>query len=249
MRYAIISDIHSNLIALQAVIEHIERRGIKDIICLGDVIGYGPQPIECIEMIRNITNICLKGNHDEALIEGVCLFHPIAKQAIEWTGKVLRESKIAKESNMLDFISNLPMTYILDNYMFVHASPLDPTMDYILARNLDSEEEKFEEIFQNFNDVLFVGHTHLPCVITESCEAYSLEELDYKYKFNDQKTIVNVGSVGQPRDRDPRACYVEVIDDMFFFHRIEYDNEKVCKIIEDNENLNDALGQRLLQGR
>ncbi len=249
MRYAIISDIHSNLVALNQVLDHIKKRGIKEIICLGDVVGYGPKPIECIELIMQNCYVCLKGNHDEAMVEGVCFFNPVAKNAIEWTREYLLGVEHPQKEEMWSFISDLPMTYILDKeYMFVHGSPLDPTMDYILTRDLVIEEKKFEDIFDSFENILFTGHTHLPCVITDSMEAFSIKELGYKYKFSGQKAIINVGSVGQPRDKDPSSCYVEVVDDFVFFHRVPYDCEKVYQEILENPKLDPSLGRRLLTG-
>ena len=247
MRFAIISDIHSNKEALNCVLQHISKRGIKEIICLGDVVGYGPNPIECVQSIMEVANICLKGNHDEAIIEGVYLFNRIAKGALEWT-KTILEGSSAKEE-IWEYLSDLPLMYTLDHYNFVHGSPLDPTSDYILARNIPVEQKKFEEIFSSFGNVLFCGHSHIPCVITESLNVFTLDQLGFKYKIGEEKAIVNVGSVGQSRDGDPRSCYVEVIDDFFFFHRVPYNYEAVCQQILDNENLHNALGERLLKGK
>lgn len=248
MRYAIISDIHGNLEALTSVLAHIRKRQIKDIICLGDIVGYGPYPVECTKLVMENCNVSLKGNHDEALIEGVCFFHSIAKSALEWTRKCFLESNLPNQTEMWQFMTDLPLLYTLDHYMFVHGSPIDPTSDYIFMQDVVFEEKKFKEIFNSFDDVLFTGHTHMPCVITEKLETLSLEKLGYKYQQQGQKAIINVGSVGQPRDKDPRACYVEVIDNFFFFHRVPYDCNKVCQDILANHNLDEFLGKRLLTG-
>jgi diadenosine tetraphosphatase ApaH/serine/threonine PP2A family protein phosphatase len=216
---------------------------------LGDVVGYGPNPLECTQMVMEHCDVCLKGNHDEALVEGVYLFNPVAKNALEWSREVFLNTSHPSKSEMWEFLQNLPLIYCLDNYMFVHGSPLDPTSDYILSRNIAIEERKFQEIFQTFDSILFSGHTHMPCVITDSLEVFSLEQLGYKYHRDKQKAIINVGAVGQPRDEDPRACYLEAIDDMFFFHRVVYDKEAVCKKIIENPHLDKILGQRLLVGK
>lgn len=249
MRYAIISDIHSNIDALNAVLAHIRKRGIKEIICLGDIIGYGPNPIECMQLVMDNCSVCLKGNHDEGLVEGIYLFNTIAKGALEWTKKVFVNLEQPTKDQMWSFLQELPLIYSVDRNVFVHGSPLDPTSDYILARNVCVDEKKFADIFATFDKILFSGHTHMPCVITESLEVLSLKELGYKYHLGDEKVIINVGSVGQPRDEDTRACYLEVIDDMFFFHRIIYDVDLVYKKIMDNKNLNNALGKRLREGK
>ncbi len=248
MRYAIISDIHGNLEALTSVLAHIRKRQIKDIICLGDVVGYGPRPVECAELVMENCSVSLKGNHDEALIEGVCFFNAVAREAIEWTRKCFSDANLPNQQELLEFMTNLPLTYNLDNYSFVHGSPLDPTTDYIFLQDLVFEEKKFNDIFASFDNLLFTGHTHVPCVITESFEAFSLEKLGYKYQKESKKAIINVGSVGQPRDKDPRACYVEVIEDIVFFHRVPYDFNKTCQEILDNPNLDKFLGKRLLTG-
>lgn len=248
MRYAVISDIHSNLEALTCVLDHIKKRGIKEIICLGDVIGYGPTPLECVELIMDNCVTCLKGNHDEALIEGVCFFNPIAREAIEWTREFIQNSEHPRKEEMWSFLENLPMIFTMEDYKFVHGSTLDPTSDYILAREIHIEERKFVEIFTTFEKVLFTGHTHMPCVITESLDVLTLDVLGYKYQVGNEKVIVNVGSVGQPRDKDTRACYLEVIDDFFFFHRVPYDHDKVCQLVLDNPHLDDRLGKRLQKG-
>lgn len=249
MRYAIISDIHSNEEALTTVLAHIRKRGIQKVICLGDIVGYGPNPLECTQMIMDNCDLCLKGNHDEALVEGIYLFNPIAKSALEWSRELFLQSNHPAKHEMWDFFHELPLMYTLDNYVFVHGSPLDPTSDYVLARNVTIEEKKMQEIFQTFERVLFNGHTHMPCVITDAGEVFSLQQLGYKYQIQKQKVIINVGSVGQPRDEDPRACYVEVIDDIFFFHRVTYDCQAVCKKIMANKQLDKVLGQRLLTGK
>lgn len=249
MRYAIISDIHANQEALLTVLQHIRKRGIKEIICLGDVVGYGPNPIECLELVMDICSICLKGNHDEGMVEGIYLFNPVARRALEWSRDMFSQTDHPAKDKMWEYLANLPLIYTLDDYTFVHGSPLDPTCDYILPRNIAVDKAKFHEIFQTFDTILFSGHTHMPCVITESLEVFYLEQLGYKYQWQKQKVILNVGSVGQPRDEDPRACYLEVIDDMFFFHRIPYNFEAVCQQIFANEFLDNVLGERLRRGK
>lgn len=249
VRYAIISDIHGNLEALQSVLVHIKKRGIKEIICLGDIVGYGPNPIECTNIIMDTAQITLKGNHDEAVIEGPCLFNPIAKRAIEWTICTIQGTQNPRKQEIIDYLTNLPLSYDIDNhYMFVHGSPLNPTLDYLLARDVEYEDELYDDIFNSFSNILFVGHTHMPCIITEAREIYFLHEIEYKYAYENEKIIVNVGSVGQPRDKDPRACYVEVIDDMLFFHRVTYNVDKVFQQIQDIPELDDNLGKRLILG-
>ncbi|HNZ67535.1 MAG TPA: metallophosphoesterase family protein [Planctomycetota bacterium] len=107
MRYAIIFDIHGNLEALQSVLVHIKKRGIKEIICLGDIVGYGPNPIECTNIIMDTAQITLKGNHDEAVIEGPCLFNPIAKRAIEWTICTIQGTQNPRKQEIIELCKNI----------------------------------------------------------------------------------------------------------------------------------------------
>jgi predicted phosphodiesterase len=249
VRYAIISDLHGNQEALTTVLQHIHKRGIKEIICLGDVVGYGPNPVECVELVMASCEVCLKGNHDEGLIEGVYLFNPVAKRALEWSRQVLTQTIHPAKDSMWQYLANLPLIYTLDRHTFVHGSTLDPTCDYVLARNVGVDRAKFKEIFDSFDSILFTGHTHMPCVITESLQVYTLPQLNYKYQLQNEKAIINVGSVGQPRDEDPRSCYVEVVDDVCFFHRVSYNYENVYQQILNNPNLDIVLGERLRRGK
>ena len=136
--------------------------------------------------------------------------------------------------------------------MFIHGSPRDPTNEYILATEIGfGPTEKFEEIFAGFERMLFVGHTHMPCVITDKYETKTSTELENKYVYPDmadQKVIVNVGSVGQPRDRDPRACYVVVDGDTISWRRVEYDVEKTVARMDSIAQLDAALSARLKEG-
>lgn len=248
MRYAVISDIHSNLEAFQAVLEHIKKRNIKEIICLGDVIGYGPQPVECLELALKHCNVILQGNHDVAVIDKPVLFNSIAKEAILWTRHELETTTNPKKQEFWDALKNFPTTYSLNSISFVHGSPRDPSMEYIIPSEIPFMYEKYEEIFLSFEKILFVGHTHIPCVITQSGVVSYLQDIEYKYFYNNEKIIVNVGSVGQPRDHDNRACYVEVIDDFIFFHRVIYDCEVTHQKIVNIPELNNILGERLLLG-
>ncbi len=249
MRYAVISDIHGNLEALEAVLAHIQKRGIQEIVCLGDVIGYGPNPIECLVLVMENVEVCLKGNHDEAFVEGVYFFNTIAKSAIRWSLEEITKSDHPRRESIIEFLRSLPLTYTRDKNLFVHASPLDPTGEYIHPQMAAQDPERVIKIFSSFETNLFVGHTHFPCVITESLQTFDLKQLGYKYQSAKEKSIINVGSVGQPRDKDPRASYLEVIDDIYFFHRVPYEIEKTQEKIRINPSLDNSLAERLLLGK
>ncbi len=252
--FAVVSDLHSNIEALRVVLEDIESLGVTDIICLGDVVGYGPQPLECVDLVMSKARVCLKGNHDEALVHGAYAFNLRAQKAIEWTRDQLKPGFFSGSAvrRRWEFLVNLPLRHEEGPDLFIHGSPRDPTNEYILATEIGfGPTEKFEEIFAGFERMLFVGHTHMPCVITDKYETKTSAELENKYVYPDmadQKVIVNVGSVGQPRDRDPRACYVVVDDNTVTWRRLEYDIEKTVNAMEAIAQLDAALAARLKEG-
>lgn len=252
-RYAIISDIHSNIEAMTAVLEDIKSRGINDIICLGDVVGYGPDPKPCVDLIQQNTRVCLLGNHDEALLKGAQNFNAWAREAIDWTREVLRGNGTEAEDNARRwaFIESMPLKFQTNGLFFVHGSPRQPTIEYILREDIyNGSYEKFDQIFQSFGSCLFVGHSHTPCIITEDLEYLTPKDVDghYVYTRDKKKIIVNVGSVGQPRDNDTRSCYVEVTKNEIVYHRVQYDVKTTVQKIKDNERLSDNLGLRLQKG-
>jgi len=249
--YAVISDIHSNIEAITAVMDDIRGRGIEDIICLGDVVGYGPSPVETLEVIMDNVRVCLLGNHDEALLKGAHNFNHWARDAVDWTRDALKEGDPEQVKKRFSFIENMGLRFQTNGLYFVHGSPRHPTIEYILREDIyNGAYDKFEEIFATFEKMLFVGHSHTPCVISEDLEYFSLTDLDYRFAYTDatKKYIVNVGSVGQPRDNDVRACYAEINQNEIVFHRVEYDHETTCTRIKANERLSDNLGLRLLKG-
>lgn len=217
MRVLIITDIHANQVALKTVLEH---AGDFDAVwCLGDVVGYGPNPNECVEIIRDLPNlICLLGNHDAASTEmmDISTFNPEARKSVEWTQGVLTdESK--------EFLKDRPTTAVIDQVTLAHGSPREPTYEYLLDTATATEN------FDYFNnDFCFVGHTHLPVLFYidegDYMAGLSIPIVDAVTKLV-PRAIINPGSVGQPRDRDPRAAYAIFIpeDNTWAYHRVDYD--------------------------
>jgi len=251
--FAVVSDVHSNIEALTRVFEDLDAQGITDLICLGDVIGYGPNPIECADLMQSRARVTLKGNHDEALVHGAYAFNMRAQKAIDWTRDQLKPGFFSSTAvrKRWEFLSNLPLRHEEYGFVFIHGSPRDPTNEYLLPTEIGfGPNEKFEEIFASFDRALFVGHTHLPCVITSDYETASCVELDYEWDLNknDSKVIINIGSVGQPRDRDNRSSYVVVDDGVIRWRRVEYEFEKTAEKIERVPQLDNALGARLKEG-
>lgn len=247
---AIISDIHGNLEALEAVLAHIDQQGIKEVFCLGDIVGYGPNPIECTDLIRSSCQLTIRGNHDEALIHGAVGFNQLARQAIEWTRKVMKRKFWRPASiERWNFLENLPVKMEWEGFLLVHGSPRDPTSEYILDRDIWNLK-MFAEIFSKFERVCFVGHTHIAGIFYEGPRFVPQREVEGPFQYEGVKMAINVGSVGQPRDRDPRACYLTVEDPqgIFLFHRVPYDFNKTAAKIRRTNFLNPQLGDRLAEG-
>ena len=201
MRYAIIADIHSNLTALQAVLDDINtQEKVDKIWCLGDIVGYGPEPHECIELLRTTDHICVAGNHDRAVVGKLDMtsFNTYAAEAVNWTAGKLSIGDIT-------YLNNLPESIEDGDFLLVHGSPREPIMEYILSmsvarQNFDCFRTKY----------CLVGHTHVP-------QAYSLDEEDnftatkflpnIKLITGETRLIVNPGAAGQPRDGNPEASY------------------------------------------
>ncbi len=247
-KIAVISDIHGNIEAFTAVLEDIERRNVDMIYCLGDVIGYGPNPVECLKKAIDCCEFILMGNHEEAVLTGAFGFNPTAKEAVDWTRNQLKPGWLsnATQKALWDVLKNLPLIHTEDDYLFVHGSPRDPTMEYILRQ--DTEDlfgeipDKIREIFEQVDKICFVGHTHTPGIITTKSKWYGIHDFDEVWDIkSEEKVICNTGSVGQPRDKDNRACYITVTPDEIQYHRIPYDfrktQEKILKIKQlDNRN-------------
>lgn len=247
---AIISDIHGNLEALTAVLAEIDRRQIQDIVCLGDMVGYGPNPIECLDLVLSRVHASLMGNHDFAVFYEPYNFNSGAEQACYWTRRQFElEKDPVRRMQRWRFLGNLPVRVKTPRFMAVHASPRRPVNEYIFPDDIYTNPGKFVSIFERVERLCFVGHTHVPGVFLEGPDFYSPDELDYRFELSDEKAVVNVGSVGQPRDRDPRASFVVLNETSLEFVRIAYDVATTVKKVEAIDELDDFLGARLLDGR
>ena len=244
---AIISDIHGNLEALDTVLNDIQEQGIEEIFCLGDVIGYGPNPRECIDRCREF-KVCLLGNHDNGALFDPDGFSSGAERAIFWTRHQLEDTTQDGCRERWSFLASLPRTYRDGDLMFVHGSPRSPLNEYVFPEDIYNQR-KIERIFGFIHKYCFQGHTHVPGVFTDSCRFYSPTDLSNEYELGDQKVMVNVGSVGQPRDNDPRSCYVILDGSHLTFRRIEYPFDTTRNKILDIPGLDDFLGERLAIGQ
>jgi len=251
---AIISDIHSNFEALQAVLKDIEKYAVTEIYCLGDVVGYGPNPRECIDLVMQC-KVVLLGNHDQGAMFDPEGFNPPAERAIFWTREQLEsapESRQTRERRW-EFLAERPRTFRENGYLYVHGSARNPLNEYVFPEDIYNQR-KMERIFALVDKYCFQGHTHVPGIFTEQSpedlyQFASPEEVEYCHRLDDRKTLCNVGSVGQPRDGDWRACYVLLDDNTINYRRVEYDVEAVIKKIYAVPDLENFLGDRLRDGR
>ncbi len=251
-KIALISDLHSNIEALEAVLQDINSQGIEDIFCLGDLIGYGPNPRDMLKHAFN-WKWSLRGNHEDALLFLSLDFNPAAAQAIDWTRNQLNDANASKDENhrMWNYLGDLPDIIEDDGVTYLHASPRNRTKEYVHPHDVE-DKEMMEEIFSMFKHVCFCGHTHEPGVFTENFKFYPPRAVANKMKLADRrKYYVNIGSVGQPRDRDTRSCYV-VFDpeaQVVEFRRVDYEFRKTMDKIFAITDIPRRFGERLEVGR
>lgn len=242
-RIAIISDIHANIDAFSAVLSHIDKVGVDMIVCLGDIVGYGPCPSECLRIIREREIQTVMGNHDEYVTllmdPRVERLRPEIRQVVEWT-----QEKLSMDD--LKWLSRLPMAMEADDFTVLHASFAPTRWAYCLDERTFQLNFKYQEAM-----LAFCGHSHSPLIAYEMPNGEP--NVDYIRKTvipTDLKTMVNVGSVGQPRDRDPRSCVVfyELESRELRLDRVEYDIE-AAKAKFEKAGLPKRFGERITVGR
>ena len=241
MRYLVVSDVHANLAALEAVIADAERFiSLDGVWCLGDTVGYGPEPAACIERLRSLNAVAIKGNHDAAAVGevGLEVFNPYAAQACRWTMEQLTDESHA-------YLASLETTAYQSPFMLVHGTPTDPLWDYLL-----SYPQADDAWYYTGAAAVLVGHSHLQFVCREG-EGVLRPGLDtLAVEVEEARIVANPGSVGQPRDGDPRAAYA-VYDSgtgLLTLHRVQYDIALTQRLMEEH-GLPDALITRLSVGR
>tara|TARA_Y100000310_G_C20658340_1_gene803239 strand:- start:1332 stop:2156 length:825 start_codon:yes stop_codon:yes gene_type:complete len=219
MKQAIISDVHGNSAALEAVLEDISQQGVDEIIFLGDAVGYGPSWLEVIQMLSEKTTHGVKGNHDWAVINSPFMFSLPAEATAEWTKHEIGQSPNGEQA--LNYLNSLPESREDGDILYVHASPAEQFMKYILP---SSSRKELGENFDEMEHIAFIGHSHVPHFwedeegIATVCEDPEIERL-----HQDRKYIINVGAVGQARKGDPRACYVIHEGDRIEYRKVAYD--------------------------
>lgn len=244
MRYAIISDIHSNLEALRAVLDRIANMKVDATYCLGDLVGYNANPNECIDILRSEGIQCLMGNHDSraAGVEEPDDFNPSAARAVLWTrGQLTPENR--------QFLLDLPREIQMDALALFHGS-LHDTDRYILTVNDVQEQFLVLRELPVPTRIGFFGHTHVQIAFTLSNGAILIEQNEIIRSVDDRSYLINPGSVGQPRDGDPRAAFAVYDPDArgISFHRAEYDI-RACQDKIIRAGLPPRLAERLAIGR
>jgi diadenosine tetraphosphatase ApaH/serine/threonine PP2A family protein phosphatase len=252
--YALISDLHSNLESLTTVFSDIDAHGVKEVYCLGDVIGYGPNPRECLELVRAKCAWTILGNHEEGLMNESfgADFNDRARRALTWTRDTLSSPTFPKESNyalwsQIDEFGEVRRT---DDAMFVHGSPRDPVREYVMPQD-SLNAAMMRDLFMKIDrPVCFAGHTHVPGVFAPDAGFRHESELPQNAFFQlPPKSFVNVGSTGQPRDGDARACYLLVDGNTVQFRRLTYDVATTMRKIKAVPELDDFLAARLKVGK
>lgn len=219
MRYAIIGDIHANLTAFTAVLDDIERRGgVERVWCLGDTVGYGPDPHQCIELLQRTKHVCVAGNHDWAAAGKIdtAEFNPEAAAACHWAAQQLTSAD-------MEYLENLPQVIQTGDFTLVHGSPREPIWEYVTTTGI--ARENFAHFESQF---CLVGHSHVPLVFSydESGACSSSRFLpNVGLVLGENRLIINPGSVGQPRDGDPQASYVMYDSEtrLIRLYRVAYD--------------------------
>jgi len=240
LRYAILSDIHANLDALEAVLASVRAFGVDSCLCLGDVVGYGACPKECLDLVRDSCERTVAGNHDFAVLGRIDIenFNAYAKEATLWTKEALEESD-------LGYLGGLSLVENFDGFTIVHGALYSPELfDYV-----QTTYDASLSLNQLSNSVCFFGHSHIPVTFTQRrFISYSLAaEISVE---PGTKVLVNVGSVGQPRDNNPQASYAvfDTAERRIWIRRVSYDVDMAATRIRD-AGLPEVLGERLKVGR
>jgi diadenosine tetraphosphatase ApaH/serine/threonine PP2A family protein phosphatase len=249
LRVAVLSDIHSNRQALDAVLAAIDEAGVEQIWCLGDMVGYGAEPDACTALVRARCDTCLVGNHDLALLGAldISTFSEAAAAAVEWT----RENV---STDTLEFLGSLDPAASQQGVGLFHASPRDPVWEYVLW-----PDQAAECIRVQARRVSFIGHSHV-ALFFALAEAGPRGEPDdargaqagagTSLEIGRGRWLINPGSVGQPRDGDPRAAWLELDTDAWraSFHRVDYDIDRAADAIVATD-LPEHLARRLYVGQ
>jgi len=240
MKFAIFGDIHANLDALQVCLEDMKKQGVTHHVCMGDIVGYNANPSECLEIIRELNCPVVRGNHDHycGYNDDLSGFHPMAAAAVDWTRQQLSEDQ-------REYLRNLPFSRMVETFTIVH-STLDAPENWGYVFDKFDAEANFN--YQSTN-LCFFGHTHVPIIFEKSEKIRAGYYEKIKIKIG-RKYFINVGSVGQPRDGNPKCGYVifDGMNNTVELRRLDYDIEAQQKKIIA-AGLPQRLADRLAEGR
>jgi hypothetical protein len=247
---AIISDIHGNLEALRAVLDQIDKLGIRRVVCLGDIVGYGPNPVQCIHLLKDCDAI-VTGDWDAAAIssDDPC-WSPILLEHLRWV-----RDEIACDLSAQQFVKSGCLAMLIGDVAFFHAMPCDFS-DWIFPEDVFTPK-KLDRIIEQSASLAFCGHNHLAGVHFKTTQHSTPTHWNYQsfteagedWFTPEGPCICSVGSVGQPRDSDPRASFVVLRDRQFRFVRVEYDHQLTADKIRANPLIRNIHADRLSQGR
>lgn len=222
MYYAIVSDIHSNYEAFCEVLNDLLHFNVDEVYVLGDIVGYGPDPNECVKLVKSLKTRAIKGNHERALsnLTSLAMFNPLAAKIITWTKEHL-------DKDNMEFLDSLPESFIENRTAYVHGSFLSP--DKYILESPDVIQE-VEDLRKNEINIEFFGHTHTKIIFIEE-EGMIIPQDKWISLETDKIYLVNPGSVGQPRDRDQAASYLiyDTDNQSVLYRRIEYAVDKTIK--------------------
>lgn len=257
MAIALVSDLHANIEAVEAVMRDIDAQGIKTIYCLGDIVDYGPNPVEVLDIAIERFELTILGNHEEALMMVAEDFNERAMRSVHWTREAINHSEIPRDKRheYWNFLDRMAATKhaVRGNMLFLHGSPRQPTRDYVFPKDIRNRE-KMEGIFAQLageQRYCFCGHSHIPGIYTDKLQyAHPSRIKDGLVKLDRfDRLLVNIGSVGQPRDNDTRASYAVIDGTDIYFRRVEYDFHATADKLRKIEKLPTFLAERLLVGK
>ena len=250
----VLSDVHANLEALDAVLADARERGARRIVCLGDLVGYGPGPIACVRRAMS-WDVVLKGHTDETALApdgfpGLASSPALKSSLVDFRRRLRWRWG---RSAIVSFLASRPVSFASNDAYFVHATPRDALYEYLLPHDID-DGERLDSMAESFDQpVCFVGHSHIPGVFRrierETWKFLTPESWTASDGLDGAKTIINVGSVGRPRDSDPRASYVLSGDGQVTFRRVAYDLDQTLAKIRRNRRLDNRLAELLAVGR
>jgi diadenosine tetraphosphatase ApaH/serine/threonine PP2A family protein phosphatase len=246
-------------VALERALDDSREQNVDRVICLGDIVGYGPDPLACVEMVRERCTWSLCGNHDVALFLPVAVgFNRIAREAIDWHRRLLKPNwfSFTPKVERWGWLQSLQPSRREGEVLYVHGSPRDPFLEYVEEGDVADmgfgAPRKIVEIFDKIPWLCFCGHSHRPGVVTDDYTWYKIHDLEGASYVVPRigKTLVNVGSVGQPRDHDPRLCYVIYDDERpsVEFRRVTYDVQAAQARFRAHSQLHERSGLRLTDG-